>query len=232
MSQITLYYVKGGCSLSPHALLCHIGVPFQLVEMKWRADDDGLEAADGSFSKADYRKINPAGYVPALVVDGGEVITEHFAVVTMIALLSPDKAAGTALLGGDGMGRVRVTQWMAWLSDTLHSNGWGGFAHPKRYVEDRVDMYEVVKAKGWKTIEECHGIIEKRLGEGGATYAVGGQMTVVDIFLYVLWGWAKLFAGVDLGDRYPNFEKLVRHMESLDFIRKAVEDEGLKLHFG
>ncbi|KAI8950090.1 glutathione S-transferase [Xylaria longipes] len=228
MSQITLYYVEGACSLAPHALLRHIGVPFKAVAMKFRPGDNGLEAADGSLSNADFRKINPAGYVPALIVDG-ETITEQPAVMTMVTLLSPDKEAGAALLGRDPLDQVRATQWMAWLSDTLHSIGYGAFLHPQRYVEDNKDMYAVVKAKGLKTIESSYGLIEKRMEE--RTYAVGQHLTVVDIFLYVLWRWSSFISDFDMKGKYPAYGKLVRRVEALDGVRKAIEIERLKLVF-
>ncbi|KAH8156517.1 hypothetical protein CIB48_g11732 [Xylaria polymorpha] len=228
MSELTLYYVKGACSLAPHSLLRHIGVPFKVVAMKFRPGDDGLESEDGTLSNAEFRKVNPAGYVPALIVDG-EVITEQFAVMAMIALLSPDKEAGEALLGRNPLDRVRVAQWMAWLSDTLHSSGYGAYLHPQRYVEGNKDMYSVVKAKGMKTIEYSYALIEKRLG--GKTSAVGQHLTVVDVFLYVLWRWGSPLAGINMNEKYPLYGKLVRHVEALDGVREAVEEEGRELLF-
>lgn len=229
MPQITLYHVNAACSFVPHALLHHLGIAFKAVEMKFRAGDNGLEAADGSLSNAEYRKINPAGYVPVLVVDG-ELVTEQFAVLTMIALLAGDKAAGEALLGGaDPLARVRVVEWMAWLSDTLHSHGYGAFLHPQRFVEGRRDMYEVVKAKGLKTIEYSYALIEKRVAD--RTWAVGDHVTVVDFFLYVFWNWGGRLAGIDMGARYPAYGKLLRRVEAFEGVRKAMEEEGQKLYF-
>ncbi|RWA11455.1 hypothetical protein EKO27_g3636 [Xylaria grammica] len=228
MPQVTLYHVNGACSLVPHILLRQLGIPFKAVPMRFRPGDNGLEAVDGSLSNAEYRKINPAGYVPVLVVDD-EVITEQFAVLTMIALLSPDKEAGEALLGRDSLGRVRVTEWMAWLSDTLHSQGYGAFLHPQRFVEGSKDMYSTVKAKGLKNIEYCYDLIEKRLGN--RTYVVGEHLTVVDLFVYVLWGWGARFALIEMKERYPAYGKLVQRVEALDYVRKAVEEEGVKLQF-
>ncbi|KAI0400905.1 glutathione S-transferase [Xylaria palmicola] len=228
MSDITLYYVNGACSLAPHALLQHLGIPFKGVEMRLVPGDKGLEVADGSLSREEYRKINPAGYVPALVVDG-EIITEQYAVLTMIALLSPDKDAGEALLGRDRWERVRVTEWVAWLSDTPHSQGWGAYLHPKRCVEDHEDMYPAVKAKGMKNIRYSYDLIDKRLE--GKTYAVGEHLTVVDFFLYVLWGWAGRFAGIDMSKDYPAYGKVLKRLEAIEGIKKAMEVEKIKLYF-
>ncbi|KAI0487752.1 glutathione S-transferase [Xylaria cf. heliscus] len=228
MSQVTLYYVRGACSLAPHTLLCHLGIPFKGVEMQFRPGDNGLDSKDGTLSNADFRKINPAGYVPVLVVDG-EVITEQFAVMTMIASLSPDKEAGAAMLGRNQLDRVRTTQWMGWLSDTLHSTGYGAFLHPQRYVEDNKDMYATVRAKGLKTIEYSYDLIDKRLE--GRTYIIGEHLTVVDIFAYVVWRWGTAFTGIDMNEKYPAYGQLVRRLDALDGAKKAKEEEGLKQNF-
>ncbi|KAI0975904.1 glutathione S-transferase [Xylaria arbuscula] len=229
MSQITLYHVNGACSLVPHIFLNLLGVPFKSVPMRFRPGDNGLEAVDGSLSNAEYRKINPAGYVPVLVVDG-EVITEQIAVLTMIGLLAPNKEDAAAYFGRDLLGKVRVTEWMAWLSDTLHSQGFGAFLHPQRFVERKEDLYPPVKAHGLETIHYSYDIIEKRLGD--RTYVVGDHLTVVDLFVYVLWGWGARLAKIDMKSNYPAYGKLVQRVEALQGVRSAVEEEGQPFHFG
>ncbi|KAI0425084.1 glutathione S-transferase [Xylaria sp. FL1042] len=228
MPQVTFYHVNGACSLVPHILLCQLGIDFKSVPMKFREGDDGLESVDGTISKAEYRKINPAGYVPVLVVDG-ELVTEQIAVLTMILFLSPDKEAAEAYLGRDTLGRVRVAEWMAWLSDTPHSHGYGAFLHPQRFVEGHTDMYSVVKAKGMKTIEYSYDIIEKRLAD--RTYVVGEHLTVVDFFVYVLWGWGARLAKIDMKSKYPAYGKLVERVEALPAVRKAVKEEEQPFNF-
>ncbi|KAI3334547.1 hypothetical protein F4824DRAFT_502068 [Ustulina deusta] len=150
MSQITLYYVNGACSLVPHILLCQLGIPFKSVPMKFRPGDNGLEAVDGSLSNAEYRKVNK-------------------------------------------------------------------------------DMYPVVRAKGMKNIEYSYGIIEKRLRD--RTYVVGEHLTLVDLFVYVLWGWGGRLAHIEMEEKYPAYTKLVQRVEALHGVRKAVEEEGQPLHF-
>lgn len=226
MPEITLYLSNGACSLVPHIFLHHLGLPFKLFQMKF--GEHGMEAADGSLSNAEYRKINPAGYVPVLIVDG-EVVTEQFAIITMIALLSPDKVTKEGLMGRDALEKVRVTEWMVWLSDTTHSAGYGAFLHPERYVEGNKEMYPAVKAKGRKTFEASYDIIDKRLKD--RTYLVGEHLTVVDFFVYVLWSWGQRLAGIDMKAKYPAYGKVVQRVEELDSVKAAVIKEGQQLHF-
>ncbi|KAI1357842.1 glutathione S-transferase [Xylaria arbuscula] len=230
MPEITLYLSNGACSQVPHIFLRHLGLPFKLFQMAIGAH--GMEAADGSLSNAEYRKINPAGYVPVLVIDG-EVVTEQFAIISAIAQLAPEKVATDGLLGRDAplllLEKVRVTEWMIYLSDTTHSAGFGAFLHPERYVEGHEEMYDVVKAKGRKTFEGSYELIDKRMRD--RTYVIGEHLTVVDLFVYVLWSWGQRLAGIDMKAKYPAYGKLVQRVESLESVRAAVLKEEQLLHF-
>ncbi|GAP86673.1 putative glutathione s-transferase [Rosellinia necatrix] len=243
MPEITLYHADGACSFVAHALLLQLGIPFRAVAMRFAADGGGLESADGSISTAAYRAISPAGYVPVLVVDG-EVVTEQLAVANMIAAQAnhhnnsnndnnndddDDEASG--FLGRDTLSRVRVVEWMAWLSGTVHAQGYGPLLRPMRFVEaGRDDVYPAIRAKGLATVEASHARIEARLT--GRQHAVGDQPTVVDLFLYLLWGWGGRLAHIeDMGARYPAWEGVVRRAEALRGVREAAAREGLGLFF-
>src|SRR5215813_34201 len=63
-----LYYAPGACSMAPHIVAREAGHTFDLE----RVDIPNKKTADGG----DYWKINPKGYVPALVLDDGQVLTE------------------------------------------------------------------------------------------------------------------------------------------------------------
>lgn len=118
MSKLILYGADGSCALVPHMLLRELDVHFNRVRM--HSGSDGLlEAADGSLSHTEYLKIHPSGYVPALSVDGF-IITEMPAILHYIASLAPERE----LLGSKLMEKLRVEEWMTWLSGTLH-----GFVH-------------------------------------------------------------------------------------------------------
>ena len=56
-----LYYAPGACSMAPHIVAREAGHTFDLE----RVDIPNKKTADGG----DYWKINPKGYVPALMLD-------------------------------------------------------------------------------------------------------------------------------------------------------------------
>src|SRR5947207_1062352 len=96
-----LYYVPGVCSISPQIALREAGIPFKL---------DRIDIAVGKKTQtgAEYMRINPKGYVPALELDDGQVLTEGAVIVQYIADLKPE--ANLAPPNGT-FARVRLQEW-------------------------------------------------------------------------------------------------------------------------
>ncbi|KAF0331863.1 glutathione S-transferase GST-6.0 [Colletotrichum asianum] len=218
---ITLYRTNGACSLVPHSILTHFVVPFVAVEMEPTPDGtDGIggryRAADGSLTHEEYRRINPTGYVPCLVVDE-TVITEMPAMLTYIASLVPDQN----LFGRTAVQRAKAYEWVCWLSGTLHSLGYAGILRPERFVHGEEAKVEVV-ARAQEVIDECYARIDERLA--GREVAVGEGLTVVDFNLYIFYRWGCK-AGTEMGRLYPNYERIARMVEGLDGVTKVVHVE-------
>ena len=76
-----LYYSPGACSLSPHIVAREAGIELQLekVDTKTKQTETGR----------DFLQINPKGYVPALELDNGDVLTEGTAIVQYLADQKP-----------------------------------------------------------------------------------------------------------------------------------------------
>ena len=104
-----LYYSPGACSHAPHILLREAGLDFSLEKVDL--------AAKTTESGADFKAINPHGYVPALQLKDGTVITEGPAIDQYIADLVPAKklapAAGTPE-------RYKLQSWLNFISTELH----------------------------------------------------------------------------------------------------------------
>ncbi|MGN6104718.1 MAG: glutathione transferase GstA [Kofleriaceae bacterium] len=105
----TLYYTPGACSLSPHIALREAGLPFDLAKVDLRTK----KLADGG----DWLAINPKGYVPALRLPDGEVLTEGAIIVQYIADQRPE--LGLAPPNGT-LARARHNEWLHFIATELH----------------------------------------------------------------------------------------------------------------
>lgn len=120
---LKLYYTPGACSLSPHIALREAGLSFSLIKV----DLQNKKVEDGS----DYFAINPKGYVPALRLEDGQLLTEGAVIVQYIADQKPE--AGLAPRAGT-LARVRLQEWLHFIATELHK-GFGPINHPKSNPE-------------------------------------------------------------------------------------------------
>lgn len=105
-----LYFAPMTCSLSPHIVLRELGIAFDLV----RVNNKTKQTADG----LDFLDINPKGYVAALMLDDGNVLTEGPAIVQYLADLVP----GNTLAPANGTWeRVRLQEWLNFIATEIHS---------------------------------------------------------------------------------------------------------------
>lgn len=104
-----LYFAPGACSLSPHIALREAGLPFTAVKVNVTTKE--MEGG------GDYRTVNPKGYVPALGLDDGGVLTEGPAIVQYIA----DRAPASKLAPANGtIERYRLQEWLNFITSELH----------------------------------------------------------------------------------------------------------------
>jgi len=107
-----LYYARGSSSLLPHIVLLEAGLPFTTVEV-----DEHSKVIEGG---GDYRRVNPLGYVPALVLDDETLLTEGPAIVQYIA----DQAPTKNLAPPNGtIERTKLQSWLNFLSSEIHKGG-------------------------------------------------------------------------------------------------------------
>ena len=120
-----LFYAPGACSLSPHIVLRELGLPFTLEAVDLKTKKTG--------SGADFTAINPKGYVPALQLDDGEVLTEGPAITQYLA----DKHAPGKLAPASGtVERARLNGHLTFIGTELHK-GFGPLFNPAITPEAR-----------------------------------------------------------------------------------------------
>ncbi|KAH7148350.1 glutathione S-transferase [Dactylonectria macrodidyma] len=220
MPNLILYRVNGSCAFVAHAILLHFGIPFSTVEMKF--GPDGVESVDGTISHAEYLRVHHKGYVPALDVDG-EVITELPAILNYLSSVAPERR----LFSDDGLGRARVSEWLNWLSGSLHALGFGMVLRPARFSDDPA-VLDLIQAKGKAFVRECFARIDGKAKD--THFLVGDDLTAADFYVYIFSRWAEA-AGIDLKAEYANYYRFVRQMESVEGVKKAIEAEGLDFKY-
>lgn len=199
-----LYYKPGACSLASHIALYETGVTFEIEAV----DTDAALTASG----ADFRAINPNGYVPALRLDDGAVLTEGAAVLQLIADRHPDSGLTPA---PGSFERARLHEALNWISAELHKAFGPLF---------RASATEAEKSAARAAVAKKFDRVEAQLADG-RTWMVGDSFTVADAYLFAVANWAN-FIEMDLS-RWPNLAALVGRVAARSSARKAMKAEGL-----
>jgi glutathione S-transferase len=198
-----LYYAPGACSLSPHIVSRELGIPVELKKVNTK--DKTVEGG------GDYRQVNPRGYVPALVLDNGEILTEGPAIVQYLADRKPE--AGLAPQAGS-FERYRLQEWLNFLTSEIHKT-FSPLFKPNTPEEYRKIAKENVAGRfDW---------LDKQLA--GKDYLMGSQFTVADAYLFVLLGWTAP-TQIDLA-RWPSLAAFHKRVGARPKVREALEAEGL-----
>jgi len=198
-----LYYSPGVCSLSPHIALREAGLEAQLIKV----DIGRHTLADGS----DYRRVNPLGYVPVLVLDDGEQLQEGPAIVQYIADLAPE--SGLAPPAGT-MARYRLQSWLAFINSELHKA-----TSPLFDASVPEPVKEGFRAKLATRLDW----VAERLGD--RPYLLGERFSVADGYLFTVLGWGR-FIGVDLA-RWPVLQAYQERVAARPAVGAAMRAEGL-----
>ena len=127
-----LYAMQGACSLASHIAFLWAGVAYELEILSH------AEAGGDAF-----RRVNPKGAVPALVLDDGEVLTESLAVLQHIARLAPAARLGAA--PGNLLEQARMDELLADLVSDVHK-AWGPVFVPGRYVTQKANEDDAKQA--------------------------------------------------------------------------------------
>jgi glutathione S-transferase len=199
-----LYYLPGACSLSPHIVARELGLELELVKVDraTKKTDDGR----------DYSSINPKGYVPALELDSGEVLTEGPAIVQYLADLRP--GAKLAPPADGSLARYRLQEMLGYINSELHKSYSPLFA-PTTPDETRSERAAYIKKR--------YAILDQRLRD--QPYLFGEQFTVADAYLFVVTNWSK-FVKLDLSG-LPNLLAFQARVAERPKVREALIAEGL-----
>jgi glutathione S-transferase len=198
-----LYFSPGACSLSAHIALLEAGLAFttERVDLRKKLTASG----------ADYTAINPKGYVPALELDDGAVLTEGPAIVQYIADQAPAKQLAPAAGSAE---HYQLLEWLNFIGTELHKN-FGVLFNP--------GAGDDAKAQARALLGKRFGYVAQMLE--GRDYLVGGRFSVADGYLFTVANWAAVVR-FDLSP-WPLLQAFQQRIAARPAVQQALRDEGL-----
>ncbi len=198
-----LYYAPGACSLSPHIVACELGLDLQLEKVDTKSHTFG--------SGGDFYGVNPKGYVPALEIKAGEILTEGPAIVQYLGDQKPQ--AGVVPAAGS-MERYRLQEMLGFINSELHKT-YSPLFNPNTKPETVEERKEYLK-KRYKYLD---GLLASR------EYLVGNKFTAADAYLFTVTNWAQ-YVKLDLS-AFPNILAFQKRVAARPAVQKAMKEEGL-----
>jgi glutathione S-transferase len=198
-----LYYSPGACSLAPHIVATEAGIPLELVKVDLKTKSI---RSDG-----DYWAVNSKGYVPALELHDGDILTEVPAILQFLADLEPKLALAAA---NGTLERTRVQEMLNFITSEIH----------KTYTPlFNANLHSAVREDRVAYLHKRYAWLENHLE--GRKYLFGEHFTIADAYLFVVTNWAR---GVSFDlSVYPNMQAFQKRIGSRKSVLAAMRVEGL-----
>jgi glutathione S-transferase len=170
----TLYYSPSGASMAVHWMLIEAGIPFEarLIDIDTGAQHDPA-----------YLRLNPAGRVPTLVIDG---VPRHESAALLMLLAERHVDAGLAP-SLDSPDRPEWYELMVFLANTVLPAMRDWF-----YADTDGDPAgaEAVQALARRRIEAAWDRLDAHLADDRA-WLVGDRLSTVDLLAVMLMRWSR-----------------------------------------
>jgi glutathione S-transferase len=198
-----LYFAPGACSMGPHIAMREAGYKFDLEKV----DVANKKTADGG----DFWKINPKGYVPALKLDDGQVLTEASVILQYLADQKPESGLAPKL---GTMERYRLMEWLNFVSSEVHKQI-GALFNPKLTLE----MKEVQLGVIGRRLRALEGMLD------GKQFVMGDKFSVADAYLFNILTWTNIH-NIDLNP-WPKVKEYLARIGARPKVQETMKAEGL-----
>jgi glutathione S-transferase len=193
-----LIYSKGACSLSVHIMFEELGIPYEREAVSLK-------------DKAKLELISPKSYVPLLVFENGEVMSEASCILQYLA----EKEKRLDLIGGapGTLEKFRCIEWLDFVSTEIHKAVGPLF---------RSDLDENYRNDVIRKTESRLELINDQLSE--KTFLTGEQITIADMYcitnLHIL-----EYLKFDL-NQFSNIMRYMHMMDVIPSVKRAMEQEN------
>jgi glutathione S-transferase len=199
-----LYFSPLACSMSGRIAFAEAGQTVNLIEVD---PDTKTVLATGE----DYRAINPLGYVPALRLDDGTVLTENAAILQYVADAFPD-----ALLAppeDDRLARAKLRQWLSFIGSELH----------KALLAPLISRTTPAEVRAWVAQKYASRLTYLNTALAGREFLMD-HFTVADGYLATVLNWTRAIPEIDLAT-YPNVKAYLDRMRQRPSVASALNIE-------
>jgi glutathione S-transferase len=198
-----LYYSQGACSLSPHIVARELGLDIQLEKVNTKS-----HTYNGG---SDYYAVNPKGYVPALEISPGEVLTEGPAIVQYLG----DRKPGSGVVPAAGtLERYRQQEMLGYINSEIHKT-YSPLFNPA-ILPEVADERRAYLKKRYKLLDE-------KLA--GKQYLFGDRFTAADAYLFTVTNWAP-HVKLDLSE-FTHLAAFQKRVAERPAVQQAMKEEGL-----
>lgn len=198
-----LYYAPDSIALAAHIALSESGIDYSLV----RVDHHEHLNEDGT----SYLAVNPNGYVPALRLADGEILTETLSILQYIADTAPDSGLCPEV---GSRARYRVLAWTSFVATELHQK-FMRFTQPDLTATQRGAIMDLLRQR------TAHA--DARLAQ--SPWLEGDRPTIADIFLFVATGWFRYHDVPTTA--WPHLHRYRAMIADRPAVRRALAEEGL-----
>lgn len=198
-----LYYAPQSCALAPPIVAVEAGLPITAIPV----DIPTLKTASG----VDYLAINPKGFVPALQLDDGQVLTENGAILQYLADLKPD--AGLVPPSGT-MARTRLHEALHYLGIDIH-RGYSPLFRRDTPAETREERRS--------SLRRHYAVLDAQLSR--SRFLLGDRYSVADAYLFALTRWSDLIR-LDLSE-FAYLQAFQRSVAERPAVLAAMRAQGL-----
>ena len=180
--------------MASHIMLHELGLKHETesVDLKTHKTQKGT----------DFYTVNPKGYVPYLILDNGQPLSENVAILTYLGDQKPSKED-----------RYKSLEWLAFISTEFHKTIGGLFAFKE---ESTVKM---IKDKAAKRLE----LMDKHLAN--QEFVVGNDFGPADAYLFTILNWCPKL-DIDLNP-YKNITAFMKRIGARPAVQKTMKAEGL-----
>ena len=203
---LTLYYAPGACSMAAHIVLEESGEKYEAKRVDLAKGEQRTEA---------YLKIHPLGRVPALVLDGGEPLTENTAILPYLG-----KRFG--MWPTDALAEARALSAVGFLATNAHP-AHAHISRPERYATD-ASHFPDIQAQGRKMF---HTYLQQIDGMLAGREWLSDKYSVLDpyAFTFYVWGIRRELPVGELKSYTAHRDRMMARPA----VQSVVADENLKV---